>query len=171
MNKGTFTVSTTTRHAYERWGFDQPITPEMQTLMDSVTRAIDAGLFYTTDVYAAVLKDFDFTAEEIARNPGTTRVQNGVLGMDIYYARRRVEAQREAIAEQEARERLRLEPGMKFRRLCFSSGHARHARNVMVKEVASAVLVEFTAGNRRYSLSTSARSIENAKRIVERDRL
>ena len=65
-------------------------TARQRLVMESAERALDAGLFYTVDVNAAVAKDLGVTTEQLGRN--TERVDGGDFAYDVFYARSAIEA-------------------------------------------------------------------------------
>lgn len=162
-----FAVSSTSADAYRRWAPNRPTTPEMQELMDAVTALLDAGMFYTSDVYAAIVRQFDFTDSELMREKG--RVENGAIGMDIYYARKRVEEQRLAVREKAAREALAPVPGKKLGALRFP-GMQSTLRNCHIVHSEGEVIIEGAAGNRRKQFRTNCLAIEGAMKRAAKDR-
>ena len=164
-----FTVSQDNHHAYQRWGFDQPVTDEMRGLMNTVAIAEAAGVFYTKDMYAYVCACYDFTEEELARGKG---VEGGTVGMDIYYARGRLRHEKEVAEDETARATLNLEPGTKLGCLLFN--YARGVmRNCSVASITPThVRVLGTRGNQRFNVDTTARAIVHAKdRYLKREAL
>ena len=156
------TPSTSIGEAHRRWKHDALLTEEMQGLMSAVATALDAGIFYDKDLYQAITAQFDWTREELERNSTNgAKVENGVVGMDIYYARGRIETKRAAQAETEARARLAITEGQKLGTLKFP-GYAR-MRNCTVGSLGPDTLViTVTRGNKRSTIRTTARAIEQA---------
>jgi hypothetical protein len=56
-------------------------------LFTAVKGALDAGLHYTTDVYAYVVKEMDSVLSQELLQSGKDRLEHGHFGMDIYYMR------------------------------------------------------------------------------------
>jgi len=155
-----YTLSPSTIAAYDRWKADKEPTPEMQALMDTVADALMQGLYYNVDVYAFVVERFDFTPEELQRDVGY--VERGVVGMELYYARKRVDARKDAEDEAEARRHLALVAGMKLGELKFAAYSLM--RNCVVEGVyASEVIIDVTQGKRRKRFHTTARAILMAR--------
>lgn len=86
--------------------------PRQQLVMNAVGQALDDGLFYTEEVLAGVVTLLNIP--ESVCQIQTTNVENGDLGMDVYYARRAVEAQRQFKREDEDAKRLNLVVGDKL---------------------------------------------------------
>lgn len=147
-----------TRESGERWNATNPTTPDMQRMMDAVAAAIAAGLFYNSDVYTAVIPAFDFTAEELARGPG---VERGVVGMEIYYARKRLDEEAAARKEQEAFARLALQPGQNVG--AVKMGYPARIKGLKNATVQSAepgkIVLKGTAGGKHYTATMTAVSV------------
>ncbi len=67
---------------------------DMQRLYDTVEKALDDGLFYTKDVYRVVTDSLGYYFE-YPNDPEIGRIEGGIRGMEIYYARKAVKAHRE----------------------------------------------------------------------------
>ncbi len=122
---------TTSNDAADKW---EPVEAEraepdghMQRLMDAVAEAIDGGLFYTSDVFDAVAKSLgDYF--EYPNDPEIRRVEGGVRGMEVYYARGALNARRERAANREAVKLFAV--GQKLKELRF--GVSRYSTGEVV---------------------------------------
>lgn len=119
-----YPLSSSSHEAGNRWrpvqALIEPPAPYMQELMDTVKKHRDAGLFYTDEVLAAVIKDYRgrLTDEEIRR--GRDRVEGGVFGMEVYYARGTIDAQHQRQLVLQAEATLNPTPGMVLGSLIFN---------------------------------------------------
>lgn len=157
-----FIVSKNTGAAFDRWSATKPIDEGMAAMKVAVAEALDAGVFYTKDLVAKVVSEFDFTEEELSRE--INKVENGVVGMEIFYARQAVERDRSEAAEEAAGERLALEPGKTLPSIkLFLSGRGyRLLRKPTVLEIRNGQFVlEAAMGCRKYQITTTAVNIEN----------
>lgn len=165
-----YNVSASSYAAHRRWAEGEPVTEDMAALKVAVAAVVDSGIHYTRDVYAAVVPQFEFTEEELARERG--RVEHGVVGMEIYYARDAVQRERAAVAEQEARSRLALKEGdiLPTMKISVSGKGHRVIRKAKVTAVgAGAIAFDATLGGRRFSFTASAMQLENGIRVASRD--
>lgn len=148
--------------SHKRWN-SGVITDEMRSMIEAVAVAVDSGMFYNVDVFAAVAPQFGFTEEE--RAAGVGRVEGGEVGMEIYYARQQLKAERALAAQGAAAERLALHVGKNLGALHLHTGGGKigNWRNATVEEIDGfTVKLKVTAGGRRYLLTTSPAAIERA---------
>lgn len=128
------------RTQYERWADVRALrvepTVEMAELSIMVKAALDAGLYYSKDVLAAVIEMMGerLTADLIAL--GRDRVEGGYFGMEVYYARQYLEALARREQVQSAEADLMLEAGRRLGVLMFSDG----------KQVKSCTVVRWESG-------------------------
>lgn len=112
--------------------------------MDSVQRALDAGLYYNTDVRAFCAKDLAISPDVDACK--RSRTEGGTFGYDLYYARGTLDAIRVHLAEDEAARELALEPGKVLGTLMFNDYKLVH--RVTITEVHAGGLVAKFTGSR-----------------------
>lgn len=90
------------RDQHQNWGDIkngrvQP-TPAQAAVIAAVERGLDKGIFYQAHLYDHVISELKgslVTEQDLDRQPAT-KVERGMFGMEIYYARGVVEARREA---------------------------------------------------------------------------
>lgn len=102
---------------YDDWarnetrGF-QP-TERQKLVIDAVRSALDVGkLYYTKDVYAYCLNILLPSVETLAKNAKS--VEGGEFGMDLYYARQYLDAQKRFAMEDELNSQLKPRAGMRL---------------------------------------------------------
>lgn len=105
----TYRPSTTSGEAARRWRESSGHEPWQQALKASVQRALDQRLHYTRDVLAFVVADIGVSEEALARD--SAKVEGGAVGMDVYYARKQLEAEARERREAQLRAALALRPG------------------------------------------------------------
>lgn len=94
------------------------VTPRQALVVEAVKQAVQVqGLFYSSDVY-------DFCIKLLKPNDGDRKaglgyVERGHVGMDLYYARKYLDAQARFQKEDEAWARLKPQVGMKLGTLVF----------------------------------------------------
>jgi hypothetical protein len=93
-------------------------TARQQLVMDAAAKAIDSGLFYTTDVRAFCVKALEPSNEALQSN--RNNVEGGDFGYDVYYARHAVEEQRKWAKTLDIAKALGLTVGDKLGTLVFS---------------------------------------------------
>jgi hypothetical protein len=91
----------------------------MQELIDATRVALKSGLFYTCDVYQAVVDTMRHRLTPALLERGCGRVEHGDFGMEVYYARRYLEALELRERRQAAEARLVLAPGRVLGTLIF----------------------------------------------------
>lgn len=80
-------------------------------VIDAVRRAIEEKkLFFTSDVYAFCVEQLAPSADTLAKH--ASRVEGGEVGMDLYYARQYLDAQKRFALEEQAAAQLRPRTGM-----------------------------------------------------------
>ena len=115
----------TTKDSYNRWKINFIPDDSQNFLMDLVAESLDQGLFYSRDIFGYVenkMKDilpFDYQRE-------IDQVENGVLGMEVYYARQAVEAMREQNKVNEVLNKLQLTEGKWLGTIKFNNGTTIH---------------------------------------------
>lgn len=157
---------------YEDWaGHDhkgfQP-TARQQTVIDAIQAAMDSGLYYSDELARFAAEHLRITDEQKLK--GTKSVQNGEFGMDCYYARCYLRAQKEYQRDDQARARLQLQAGSKLGTLVFND-HKR-ITGVFVVELTAAdsFLLEGKRGAYRVQLTANAYTIQCAiERAAEKN--
>ena len=82
-------------------------------VIDAVRKAIEEEeLFHTADVYAFCVKQLAPPPEDLAKN--TRSVEHGEVGMDLYYAREYLDAQKRFQARDLAAAQLMPSPGLQL---------------------------------------------------------
>lgn len=105
------------KESYARWEHDAEMTPAHEVMKDAINKAIDDGVFYSSHMADAVAESLGVTQEQRDADiiPGKTRcVEGGPFAMEVYLARKVVEAERFAIADAIVRDSLRLCEGEKI---------------------------------------------------------
>ena len=102
----------------ERRGFVP--TANQQLVIAEVQSALDAGLYYTSEVREHCARAIGLSEEADQANFENFRVEGGVFGMDCYYARRYLDARKVHAAEDDARARLRPFVGQRLGTIVFS---------------------------------------------------
>ena len=86
------------KNYFEDWrganGLNFLPTSRQQLVLDATQKALDKGLFYSSDVCAFVAQELKVPEETLAL--GTKRVEGGNFGMDVYCARQSLEKRSEA---------------------------------------------------------------------------
>lgn len=92
-----------------------------RAIMDKVQEALDAGLFYTTDVHKYVMEHNDFIpAEWWSYQYSGTPVEGGIMGMELYMARSTLDKMKERAADDEVLKTI--EVGKVLGTLCVNGG-------------------------------------------------
>lgn len=136
-------------------------TERQLTVIAAVQSALDTKLFYTVDVVAHCKAYLCVTEEQAA--VGIERVENGDLGMDLYYARRYLEAKHGFALERLALEKLKPRVGKTLGTLVFSD-FKRNTQMVITEISNGGKLFDLTGkrGAYKVSMSCTTRQIENA---------
>lgn len=96
-------------------------TPRQALVVEAVTAALAAGLYYTVDVREFCARYLGITPEVDAfQRSQVTQVEGGEFGMDCYYARRYLDAQKKHAELRRFAEALRARPGDSLGTLVFS---------------------------------------------------
>lgn len=100
---------------YKDWACNQTrgFAPDerQKLVIEVVRRAIeDEKLYYTKDVYAFCVKQLCPSPDNLAKS--AARVEGGEVGMDLYYARQYLDAQKRFALEDKATAILRPQVGM-----------------------------------------------------------
>ena len=135
-------------------------TDRQMVVIAAVRAAVEAKLFYTSDVLAFAKTYLAITEEQAA--VGTDRVEGGNFGMDLYYARDFLRAEEAHALDRSARDRLKLCVGKQLGTLVFND----MKRNTGMRVTSTVDGKLFTLTGKRGAstviLSCSARQIEHA---------
>lgn len=122
MNAITFPLTKNCTEAHSRMhGMANrmgPLTQGELILIDSVRRALASGLFYTSDVLAFVIQDLNVSKE--AQTIQADRVEGGLIGMEVYYARGYLDDVKRREANDAAAQKLALRIGQKLPQMMFT---------------------------------------------------
>ena len=150
---------------YDEWrAYQSPaFEPNARQLlvMAAVARAIDAGLFYNSDLNEAVAAALGVTPEQLARN--TDKVSGGDFAYDVYYARSAVQARRAHEKLCETAATLSLKPGDKAGALIFNDG--KRTTGVVIREAGAEgreLVVEGKRGGKPVGLRCNVSALANA---------
>lgn len=95
---------------YDEWARNETVdfvpNERQQVVVQAVQVALDAGLYYTSDVLKHCTEALSLTPEQAA--VGAQKVEGGNFGMDLFYARQYLDAKKRHEAEQ--RTWLQLSP-------------------------------------------------------------
>lgn len=105
---------------YPRWKHNFIVTPEHEAMKAAINKALDNGVFYSNHMADYAANELGVTQEQ--RNadivPGKPRsVEGGPFAMEVYLARKVVEADRFAIKDSIVRDNLKLSVGQKLGKL------------------------------------------------------
>ena len=105
-----------------RLNHSREFTPDARQAlaMSAVQQCLDEGLFYTKDVRARCLQLLPVTPEDAARGIGN--VEGGDFGMDMYYARRALDARAGFAADDAAILEMSPKVGQSLAHLRFNDG-------------------------------------------------
>jgi hypothetical protein len=106
--------------ACESRGF-QP-SENQRLVISAVQSALDAGLYYTSDVRAHCAKMMAITPQQDSANFANARVEGGIFGMECYYARKYLEACSLHASEDKALARLQPHVGQKLGTIVLNDG-------------------------------------------------
>lgn len=128
MTRTLYPLLPTTKAVFDTWnpvvlGAAQP-DPARRELIEVAQRAADEGFVYADEIYAYVTRALaaKLTPELLARNnPTGSRVERGLFGYELYYARKIVTERARRRALREAHERVQPQVGQQFALLQF--GH------------------------------------------------
>ena len=153
---------------YEDWAGCQARgyvpTERQRPIVDAVAAALAAGLYYSRDVLADVIRRMGIPPEvaEVQQSQ-TCRNEGGVVGMDAYYARRYLEARAAHRAEDEARAILAPEPGKALGTLIFSDCKQTRACTIIAAPPGDDIRVQGTRGRYSVLVTCTARQIVAAQ--------
>lgn len=142
-------------------------TPRQQLVIAAMQSALSAGLFFTCDVVPHCAAQLKPSAEQLAEGVG--RVENGIFGMDCYYARKYLDAVRCFKLEDESKEQLNPYIGQKLGTLMFND--FKRNTGMMVQKILENGELELVGKRGRFvvTLTCSALNVRNAiERAVER---
>ena len=146
----------------DRWKIENPITAAMRPLYDAIAAAVDTGIYYTRDMTAYIRARFNFTGPGLDTHKGT---EGGAIGMEIYYARRRLDADRDAIEQSAAFKRLSLRHGENVGALHFHNGKKGRFRNAIIEAATPERITAIaTAGGRKFTITLTPVKLERAMR-------
>lgn len=139
-------------------------TERQRPIIDAVTAALAAGLYYSSDVLADVIRRLGIPPDvaEVQRSQ-SCRNEGGVVGMDVYYARRYIEARAEHKAEDEARAILAPEPGKALGMLIFSDRKQTRACTIIAAPSGGDIRVQGVRGRYPVLVTCTARQIVAAQ--------
>jgi hypothetical protein len=160
-----------THESYNRWNKceSNKFIPDesQQFLMNIVSEALTAGLFYNRDVDKFVIEKIKDLLPEDYKSRGFNEVQGRVIGYEIYHARNAVEAITAWKEETEVRQRLEIEPGRFIGNVRFNG---MTVYKLTIASVTDNYSTQFphcitcmgNRGGKEIRLNTSAVAIENA---------
>lgn len=93
-------------------------TNRQKIVIAAVQAALDAGCYYSSEVLKAVSERLGVTEEQSLS--GARHVEGGHVGMDCYYARKYIRAQRDLAMEYENARRLKAFAGMEVGTVMFN---------------------------------------------------
>lgn len=118
MNATAYTLPESTYKDWTRNEHPDFVPTDRQKLvMDVVRQALDAGLYYSSEVREFAKGILKPTEQELARGSG---VEGGEFGMDVYYARQTLTAMKRHAVDVESWQHLRPAPGMVLGTIMFS---------------------------------------------------
>jgi len=129
-----------------------PMTPDMCRLYDAVATALDKGLHYTCDVNADVGAQLGAWFDN-PNDPAIKRVEGGVRGMEIYYARCAVQEHRRLARNIEAA--TLFEAGQKIRGVRLNGVTYSTAEVMSVNPEKGDVVVQLTKRGSRQRWTTT----------------
>jgi hypothetical protein len=137
LDMARFIVAETTDQVYTQWeGLAHrhgPLTEQKIRLIGLVQKHLDAGIFYGSDMDAAVIADLgeDLNPEDLLKGNGD--VQGGCIGYEIYHARKYCEAVQYRVALEAARDRLDLQVGKKLGALIFGFDYKLNSACIVIE--------------------------------------
>jgi hypothetical protein len=129
MNISEYPLPQTTKNSHNRWikcESKEFLPDESQRyIMDLVEESLNNGLFYSRDIFAQVEEKIkNILPSDYQRE--TDRVEGGVLGMEIYYARKAVETIKEFNKANEVLNNLELTEGKWIGTIKLNNGITIH---------------------------------------------
>ena len=119
-------------------------TERQKLVVDAVQKALDAGLYYTSDVLEFCKVELRVTEAQAA--VAATRVQGGEVGMDIYYGRKYLDKQKQLARAREILELLRPHVGQRLGTIMFND--FKRITGAIITEVAEGGLTMTVQGKR-----------------------
>jgi hypothetical protein len=164
MNITEYPLPQTSTGSYNRWikcESKEFLPDESQKyIMDLVEESLNNGLFYNKDVFAQVeSKIKSILPSDYQREIG--QVEGGVLGMEIYYARKAVEAIKQQNKSDEILNNLQLTEGKELGTLKFNDGRTFH--QVKINNIFDSQNINCTGirGKKNYEINMSAIAIQS----------
>jgi N12 class adenine-specific DNA methylase/predicted ABC-type ATPase len=173
---GRYIPPASTGEARSRWGHGAEMTPQKRTLMASVKRALDAGLFYNTDVNNFVAKELGVTdaereigAQSYVDADGRNHygVAGGSFGYEVYLARKEAEKEAQQSAAVKAKDDLGLRVGENIGRI-MTSGKIGMGATVESLGEFDATLI-FSRGGNKYRITLPYQAVESASNGAKSD--
>lgn len=141
-------------------------TERQQVLIATLQSALNASLYYTSDVLVHCKTVLGITPEQA--EPGSKTVEGGWFGMDCYYARGYLDARKRLDAEDKAWVKLAPQVGDKLGTLTFND-YKRNTGMVIVEILEGAMKLSGKRGAVGVTLVATASQIGNAMdRAAER---
>jgi hypothetical protein len=178
LEMARYIVAETTNAVYNRWeGLAHrhgPLTEQQMRLIGLVQKHLDAGVFYNSDMDAAVIADLgaDLTPEDLLIGKGA--VEGGCIGYEIYHAQKYCEAVKFRIAQEEARDRLQLKAGQKLGALIFGFDYKLNSACVVIEVTDGGKTAKLKAkrGKSTVEIKADCTAIESAMaRVAEKKAL
>lgn len=121
-----YTAPSNIKESYARWDYSaDTTTPAHDAMKTAIGKALDAGVFYSVDMANVVAEALCVTQEQRDADivPGKARcVEGGPFAMEVYLARKVVEAERFAIKDAVQRDKMSLVVGQKVGKLYLNDG-------------------------------------------------
>lgn len=120
INTVNYPVQESCKACYPRWEGAFVVTLEHEAMKAAIHKALDADVFYSDDMADYVAQELGVTQEQRDADiiPGKTRsVEGGPFAMEVYLARKVVEAERFAVKDAIVRDSLNLSVGQKLGKL------------------------------------------------------
>lgn len=133
-------------HGCERYDF--VLNLRQQRVVDAVQKALDAGNYFTKDVLAFCMQELQVTQEQAA--VAVTRVEGGEVGMDLYYARKYLDKQRELQKAQAVLKLLQPRVGLQLGTIMFND--FKRITGAFITEVSGDGLSMTVQGKRGYTV-------------------
>jgi hypothetical protein len=164
MNITEYPLPQTSNKSYERWikceSKDFIPNESQRYIMNLVSESLDQGLFYTRDVFTYVeSKMKEILPVDYQREIG--EVENGVLGMEVYYARQAVEAIKQQNKANDILNNLKLTEGKDLGTLKFNDGSTFH--QVKINNIIDSQNINCTGirGKKNYEINMSSIAIQS----------
>lgn len=158
-----FTLDCSSHSIFTRWTGKDPetyvFTAQEERLMVAVSKALDLGLFYNSDVDEFVAKELEITAEQRSAQfqKPENAVHGGCFGYEVYHARKVVEARRSMKDNREAIEQYRYFVGQKLGRVKLNGKIV--SGTVITAVSPDQIALTGTLGNRKCAATTEPRRL------------